>query len=99
MSENILVGITRAAVTELAREQELPVQERRIDRSELYTADELFFCGTGVQIAHIGEIDGRMIGQGGARGPVVTKLQERYLAAARGAISDYASWRTPVYAK
>jgi branched-chain amino acid aminotransferase len=99
VSENILVGITRAAVTELAREQELPVQERRIDRSELYNADELFFCGTGVQIAHIGEIDGRMIGQGGARGPVVTKLQERYLAAARGAISDYASWRTAVYAK
>ncbi len=99
VTEDILVGITRSAVTELAREQELLVQERRIDRSELYTADELFFCGTGVQIAHIGEIDGRQIGQGGARGPVVTRLQERYIAAARGAISDYASWRTPVYEK
>lgn len=99
VTEDILVGITRAAVMELAREQELPVQERRIDRSELYTADELFFCGTGVQIAHIGELDGRSIGQNGQRGPIVSKLQERYLAASRGTISDYASWRTAVYEK
>jgi branched-chain amino acid aminotransferase len=99
VSEDILVGITRAAVVEVARELEIPVIERRIDRSELYVADELFFCGTGVQIAHIGEIDGRVIGDGGRRGPIVEKLQQRYLAAARGAIADYASWRTPVYPK
>ena len=97
VSEDILVGITRSAVLELARELEIPYQERRIDRSELYTADELFYCGTGVQIAHIGEIDGRMIGDEGRRGPIVERVQSRYIAACRGSIPEYATWRTPVY--
>jgi branched-chain amino acid aminotransferase len=99
VSEDILVGITRGAVIELARELEIPVLERRIDRSELYVADELFLCGTGVQVAHIGEIDGRFIGEHGRRGPIVSRLQERYIAACRGTIPNYAAWRTPVYEK
>ncbi|HWE61885.1 MAG TPA: branched-chain amino acid transaminase [Chloroflexota bacterium] len=97
VSEDILVGITRAAIAELARDLGLPLVERRIDRSELYMADELFYCGTGVQVAHIGEIDGRPIGLNGQRGPVVEQLQARYLAACRGRIAEYAHWRTPVY--
>ncbi len=99
VSDDILVGITRGAVIQLAREEEIPVVERRIDRSELYVADEMFFCGTGVQVAHIGEIDGSPIGDGGRRGPIVGRIQERYLAAARGATPDHADWRTSVYEK
>jgi branched-chain amino acid aminotransferase len=99
VSDDILVGITRAAVVQLAHEAGIPVVERRIDRSELYVADELFFCGTGVQVAHIGEVDGRLIGDGGRRGPIVERLQQRYLAAARGTTPDHADWRTPVYQK
>jgi branched-chain amino acid aminotransferase len=99
VSDDILVGITRAAVVQLAREEEIPVVERRIDRSEIYVADEMFFCGTGVQIAHIGEVDGRFVGDGGQRGPIVERLQQRYLASARGTSPDHADWRTPVYPK
>jgi branched-chain amino acid aminotransferase len=61
VSDNILEGITRQTVIELCgRELGSPVQERRIDRTELYTADEVFFTGTGVQIAAIIEVDHRL---------------------------------------
>jgi len=81
VTENILEGITRATVMEIAREEmSLWTTERRIDRSELYTADEAFFCGTGVQIAAIVEIDHRPIGTGKI-GPVVSQLRDLYLRA------------------
>ncbi len=95
-TEDILVGITRRAVRELARDLGIPVQERTIDRTELYQADELFFCGTGVQVAPIIEVDGRPIGQG-VPGPVVARLQAAYQRAVRGQEPAYLDWCTPVY--
>jgi branched-subunit amino acid aminotransferase/4-amino-4-deoxychorismate lyase len=62
---DILEGITRNTVIELAKnELNLEVSERQIDRTELYIADELFFCGTGAQVSPIGSVDGRKIGSG-----------------------------------
>src|SRR5438045_5988178 len=52
-TDDILVGITRAAVMRLALDFDLDVVERSIDRTEAYQADEAFFCGTGVQVAPI----------------------------------------------
>lgn len=94
--ENILVGITRAAVTELARE-ELGMQtiERTVSRSELYTSDEIFLCGTGAQISPVTEIDRRKVGDG-VVGPVTRRLQDAYFAAVRGENPKYASWVRPV---
>jgi len=97
VTENILEGITRATVMEIAREEmSLWTTERRIDRSELYTADEAFFCGTGVQIAAIVEIDHRPIGTGKI-GPVVSQLRDLYFDIVRGKVPKYRAWCTLVY--
>ncbi len=97
VSEDILEGITRDTVIALARDElGLPVVERRIDRTELYAADEAFFCGTGVEIVPIGEIDRRPVGNRGI-GPVTQRLIQLYGDVVRGRVSRYLSWCTPVY--
>jgi branched-chain amino acid aminotransferase len=95
-NDDILEGITRAAVIEIAREFGIKVVERSIDRSELYIGDELFLCGTGAQISPVIEVDHRPIGTG-AIGPVTKRIQERYFAAVQGRVPEYAHWLTPIY--
>ncbi|OYT72495.1 MAG: branched chain amino acid aminotransferase [Chloracidobacterium sp. CP2_5A] len=89
---DILEGITRHTVVELAR-WELGVETdfRPIDRSELYIADEAFFCGTGAQIAAIGSVDRRLVGTGQA-GPITRRLQAIYGDVTRGRIGHYRKW-------
>ena len=97
VNENILEGITRASVMELARANlQLEVVERRVDRSELYLADEAFFSGTAVEIAPIVRVDDRLVGTGKV-GPVVTALRQFYADAARGRLAAYRHWLTPAY--
>lgn len=97
VSDNILVGITRAAIMELAREVlGMPVVERSIDRSELYVAQECFLCGTGAQLSPVVEVDRRPVGSGEV-GPVTAKLQRVYFDAVRGKSPKYVSWVTAVY--
>jgi branched-chain amino acid aminotransferase len=92
VTADILEGITRDAVMELAgKELELPVIEREVGRTELYTADEVFLSGTGFQIAPVVEVDDRPVGTGSI-GPVVERLQELYFKAARGEWDEYADW-------
>jgi branched-chain amino acid aminotransferase len=95
---DILEGITRRTVIELAERLGLPVEEREIDRSELYVADEAFVCGTGAQIAPVGTIDGRPVGDG-VCGPVTAQLQEMFFDIVRGRNSGYQHYLTkvPVY--
>ena len=94
---NILEGITRHAVMTLAREElGIEVVERRIARTELYIADELFFTGTAAQISAIGEVDGRTIGSGEI-GPVAARLQEVFFDAVRNRNPKYADWCAAVY--
>ncbi len=98
VTDNILEGITREVVIELCRDVlHTTVEERSIDRSELYVADEIFFTGTGVQIAAIVEVDERRIGTG-AMGPVVHQLRDLYFDVVRGRVARYRHWCTPVYA-
>jgi branched-chain amino acid aminotransferase len=96
-TENILEGITRGSIIEFA-EAELGIKAvtRTIDRSELYTADELFFCGTGAQIAPIISIDKRPVGKGEA-GPISNKIKDLYIDICRGEVPKYSKWITPVY--
>jgi branched-chain amino acid aminotransferase len=97
VSENILEGITRDAVIELARaEIGLPVEEREVGRSEVYTADEVFLTGTGVQIEPVVEVDSRPVGDG-VPGEITERLAALYAAAVRNQVPAYASWCTPVY--
>jgi branched-chain amino acid aminotransferase len=97
VTDDILVGITRSAVLEVAEELEVRVQQRKIDRTELYVADEIFLCGTGVQVAPVKSVDGRIIGEG-KMGDVTKAIQDRYLAAVHGEVDEYRRWLTPVYA-
>src|SRR5438874_8358661 len=96
VTDDILVGITRAAVMRLARDFDLDVIERSIDRTEVYQADEAFLCGTGVQIAPIIEVDGRRVGSG-KPGAMVLALQDAYFRAVRGNDPRHRQWCTPVY--
>jgi len=72
------------------------VEERRIDRTELYAANEIFFCGTGVQVSPVTSVDHRPVGSG-QPGPFTMKLQSLYLSACRGEHELYRHWVTPVY--
>lgn len=97
VTENILEGITRKVIMELAQEElGLKVVERPIDRTELYVADEAFFCGTGVQVAAIARIDHRPVGTG-KLGPIVKALRDLYFDVVRGQVRKYQHWCTPVY--
>lgn len=98
VTDNILEGITRKTIIKLAQD-ELggAVVERSIDRSELYTADEVFFCGTGAQVAGVVEIDHRKIGTGKV-GSMTKQLQDIYFRVVRGRHDKYMDWLTPVYA-
>src|ERR671927_173295 len=84
VTADILEGITRDAVMELAaKELGMPVIEREGGRTELYAADEVFLSGTGFQIAPVVAVDGRPVGTGDI-GPVAERLQELYFKDARG---------------
>ena len=98
-TSNILEGITRQTVIELAKEElGLETVVRPIDRTELYAAEEVFFCGTGVQIAVVAEIDHRPVGTGKI-GPVGRKIRDLYFDIVRGKNPKYRHWCTPVYPK
>lgn len=95
-SDNILVGITRATVIELAqKELGVPTVERTIDRSELYITDEVFMTGTAAHVTPILEIDNRLIGGGGI-GEVSAQLQKLFFDAILGRLPQYAHWLTPI---
>ncbi len=97
VTENILEGITRATIMQFAREQfGLETVERPIDRTELYVAEEAFFCGTGGQVVAIIEIDRRPVGTGKV-GPIVQKIRDFYFDLVRGKVEAYRPWCTPVY--
>ncbi|MBO4329962.1 MAG: branched-chain amino acid transaminase [Rhodocyclaceae bacterium] len=86
-----LVGITRATIVALAREQGLEVRSKRLTRDDIYIADEAFFTGTAAEITPIRELDRRVIGNGG-RGPVTARLQARYFEVVNGRAPEYADW-------
>ncbi|MDQ5920031.1 MAG: Branched-chain-amino-acid aminotransferase [Pseudomonadota bacterium] len=90
-SDDILEGITRRTIIELARDLGISVVERTIDRSELYVADEVFLTGTGCQLAWVSAIDRRNVGNGQI-GPISEKLRALYFDTVHGKVTKYASW-------
>jgi branched-chain amino acid aminotransferase len=98
-SDNILMGITRDAVIQLARnELGLEVVERSIDRSELYLAEEAFFTGTAAHVTPIVEVDRRDVGNGEI-GKITKELQRFYFDVIKGQNPKYLHWCTPAYSK
>lgn len=96
-TDSILEGITRATVIGLATGLELVVEEREVDPTELYIADELFFVGTAMEVQPIVEIDGYQV-SGGAMGPVTSRLQAAYFDLVRRRV-EAPGWHTSVYAQ
>jgi branched-chain amino acid aminotransferase len=87
VSDNILPGITRDTVVELARDTGLTVVERSITRSELYTADEAFLTGTAAELVPIASVDDRPVAAGGC-GPVTKQLRELFQDTVQGRTSS-----------
>jgi branched-chain amino acid aminotransferase len=97
ITANVLEGITRRTVIQLIRDElKMEVQEREIDRTELYLADEAFYCGTGAQISAITAVDHRPIGTG-KLGDVTARLRKLYFDVVRGKVARYRAWCHPVY--
>jgi branched-chain amino acid aminotransferase len=94
---HILMGITRDTVIKLAQ-QELGIEtiERKVDPSELFSAEECFLTGTAAHITPVGEVDHRQIASGEI-GQITRKLQQLYSEAIRGNNPKYLDWCTPVY--
>ena len=97
-TDNILEGITRRTVIELAqKELDLTVVERSIDRTEVFICQEVFMTGTAAQITAVTRVDHRPIGDG-SMGPVATSLRQIFQDVVYGRSPRYRHWVTPVYA-
>ena len=95
VTDDILEGVTRKAIIELAADLGIPIEIRSVDRSEIYVADEMFLCGTGVQVSPVIELDHRPLG-GGQIGPITRRIKDAYFAAVRGQERRYSHWLTPI---
>ncbi len=98
VTADILESITRATLIEeiCPTALGLDVVEREIDRTELYVAEEAFFCGSGYEITPIVSIDRFTLGDGEV-GPITRRVLKAYMAVVRGVDKRYAEWRTPTY--
>ena len=96
-SDNILEGITRDTVMELAKnELNLEVVERSITRTELYASDEVFFSGTAMEVTPVIEVDNRVIGDG-KQGEISKKIKELFFEITANKNPKYSKYCTPVY--
>ncbi|HLF79860.1 MAG TPA: branched-chain-amino-acid transaminase [Dehalococcoidia bacterium] len=98
VTADILESITRTTLMDPICPElfGMSVVEREIDRTELYVADEAFFCGSGYEITPIVGIDRFPLGDGKV-GPITQRLQSAYLDIVRGVDKRFPEWRTPTY--
>jgi branched-chain amino acid aminotransferase len=97
VTSNILEGVTRSTLLTLFPESlGVTVEQREIDRTELYVADEAFFAGTAAEVTPILSVDRRPVGEG-AMGPLTAKVRDAYFRAVRDGSAPHPEWRTPVY--
>ncbi|RZQ54963.1 branched-chain amino acid aminotransferase [Pseudoalteromonas phenolica] len=97
LTASVLESVTRSTVLQIATEVlKLRVEEREIDRTELYIADEAFFCGTAVEIIPIRSVD-RFVLNEGQEGSITKELKSKYFEVVRGTIKLGSDWLTPVY--
>lgn len=95
VSAGILQGITRDSVIELLATRQVVVRETDLARGSLYTADEIFLCGTAAEVAPVVAVDGRTVGDG-VPGPLTRQVQEMYSAAVMGKNEQFRNWLAPV---
>ncbi len=96
VTDNILEGITRKSIMQLARDElGLTVMERSIDRTEVFIAEEMFMTGTAAGVTAVTKIDHRPVGAG-VMGPITTKLRNLYSDIVRGNNKRYEDWNLAV---
>ena len=96
VTAGILESITRDSLIQIAASEGQTVEEREIDRTELYVADELFFCGSAAEVTPILSVDRLPVGDGRA-GPRTLALRAAFLAATHGEVPERSGWLTPVF--
>ena len=96
VTSGILESVTRRTILEFASEAKVKTAERKVGRTELYLAEEAFYCGTGQEIMPITMFDGRPVGNG-TPGPMTQKLQVKFDNIVRGRDTNFDHWLTPVY--
>ena len=96
IESSILPGITRDAVIKVARDLGYEVKERIVSKSELFTADEVFFTGTAAEVTPVAEIDHLKVGNG-MRGEITGEVQQKFFDILNGKDERYQSWFTKVY--
>ena len=98
VSSGILESITRDSVLKIAKEKKITVESRDVDRTELYIADEIFYCGTGQEIMPILSVDKILAGEGKV-GDITALFQKEYTQIVRGENEAFNFWITPIYYK
>ena len=98
VSSGILESITRDSVLKIAKEKKIAVESRDVDRTELYIADEIFYCGTGQEIMPILSVDKILAGEGKV-GDITRLFQKEYTQIVRGENEFFNFWITPIYCK
>lgn len=96
LTDSVLESITRDTIIKIAKDKGYPVIERTIDRTELYTCEEAFLCGSAMEITPVLSIDKYIIGDG-STGKITKELHLTYLDIARGKLKQYENWATPIY--
>lgn len=96
-ADNILEGITLDTAFAIARSLGYETEQRTIDRTELYIADEIFMTGTAAHVTPVLSVDRVPVGDGTA-GPITLEIQRNFFQAITGGLPQYSSWLTPVYA-
>jgi len=89
VSDGILEGITRDSVMVIADDLDFDVIEASLVRTDLYSADEVFMCGSAAEVVPVRAVDGRVIGE---PGDITIAIQEKYFAAVRGEDPAYEEW-------
>lgn len=87
-ASDLLEGINRHTVLQIAKDLGIETHEREVDLTELYIADEVFACGTSTYVAPVIEVDARIV-NGSCMGPVTARIRERFLAVLRGEDPEY----------
>ena len=92
-ASDLLEGINRSTVLQIAERLGVAAHERDVDLTELYIADEVFACGTSTYVAPVIEVDARVV-NGSCVGPITARVRERYLAVLRGQDPDFVQFVT-----
>ena len=96
LTDSVLESITRDTVITLAKQKGYVVEERTIDRTELYTCDEAFLCGSAMEMTPVLSIDKYVVGSGDTD-KITKELHMYYLDVVRGKIEQFKQWVTPIY--